>query len=52
MATPRNHIETAVEYWIEGGSLAEYLRKTSPGNDAVANVQFIKHKRIHRIQKA
>jgi hypothetical protein len=38
-------------YWIEGGSLAEYLRQTSPGADATSKVQFIKFKRIHWMQK-
>ena len=39
-------------YWIEGGSLAEYLRSTSPGTDSNAAVQFIEFKRIHWMQKA
>jgi len=39
-------------YWIEGGSLAEYLRNTSPGADASAAIQFIEFKRIHWMQKA
>jgi len=39
-------------YWIEGGSLAEYLRSTSPGADAHSEVQFIESKRIHWTQKA
>ena len=39
-------------YWIEGGSLAEYLRSTSPGADAHSEVQFIEFKRIHWMQKA
>jgi hypothetical protein len=39
-------------YWIEGGSLAEYLRSTSPGADAHSEVQFIAFKRIHWIQRA
>lgn len=38
-------------YWIEGGSLAEYLRKTSPGGDAASEIQFIEYKRIHWLQK-
>jgi hypothetical protein len=38
-------------YWIEGGSLAQYLRDTSPCADPMADVQFIEHKRIHWIQK-
>jgi hypothetical protein len=39
-------------YWIEGGSLAEYLQSTSPGADAHSEVQFIEFKRIHWMQKA
>lgn len=39
-------------YWIEGGSLTEYLRNTSPGADAHSEVQFIAFKRIHWIQRA
>ena len=38
-------------YWIEGGSLAQYLRDTSPGADPTSDVQFIEHKRIHWFQK-
>lgn len=38
-------------YWIEGGSLAEYLQRTSPGADVASRVQFIEYKRIHWIQK-
>ena len=38
-------------YWIEGGSLAEYLRKVSPSTDVSSRVQFLEHKRIHWIQK-
>ncbi len=38
-------------YWIEGGSLAEYLGSTSPGADAHSAVQFIEFKRIHWIQR-
>ena len=38
-------------YWIEGGSLAQYLKETSPGTDPVSDVQFIEHKRIHWFQK-
>ena len=38
-------------YWIDGGSLAEYLRSTSPCSDASSEVQFIEYKRIHWIQK-
>lgn len=38
-------------YWIEGGSLARYLRDTSPGADLASDVQFIEHKRIHWFQK-
>jgi hypothetical protein len=39
-------------YWIEGGSLAQHLRSTSPGADLASEVQFIEYKRIHWIQKA
>ena len=39
-------------YWIEGGSLAEYLRNTSPGADAHSDVQFIEFRRIHWMQRA
>jgi hypothetical protein len=39
-------------YWIEGGSLARYLRSISPGGDVAAEIQFIEYKRIHWIQKA
>ena len=39
-------------YWIEGGSLAEYLQRTSPGAVGASAVQFLEHKRIHWIQKA
>jgi hypothetical protein len=38
-------------YWIEGGSLAEYLRRISPSDDATSKVQFVEHKRIHWIQR-
>ena len=38
-------------YWIEGGSLAEYLQSTSPATDANSEVQFIERKRIHWMQK-
>jgi hypothetical protein len=38
-------------YWIEGGSLAEYLRCTSPGSDADSEIQFLEYKRIHWFQK-
>ena len=38
-------------YWIEGGSLAQYLRSISPGGDVASEVQFIEYKRIHWIQK-
>ena len=38
-------------YWIEGGSLAQYLRYASPGADSTSDVQFIEHKRIHWFQK-
>jgi hypothetical protein len=39
-------------YWIEGGTLAEYLKDTSPGADAQSKVQFIEFKRIHWMQRA
>jgi len=39
-------------YWIEGGSLAEYLQGTSPGTDGLSEIQFIGFKRIHWIQNA
>jgi hypothetical protein len=39
-------------YWIEGGSLAQYLRETSPGADPTSDVQFIEYKRIQWFQKA
>ena len=39
-------------YWIEGGSLAQYLRSTSPGDDGASDVQFLEFKRIHWIRKA
>jgi hypothetical protein len=39
-------------YWIEGGSLSEYLRSTSPGSDTDSDVQFIEFKRIHWMQRA
>lgn len=39
-------------YWIEGGSLAEYLQRASPGGDVASAVQFVEYKRIHSIQKA
>src|SRR5262249_30482609 len=38
-------------FWIEGGSLAEYLRSTSAGADANSDVQFIEFKRVHWSQK-
>jgi hypothetical protein len=38
-------------YWIEAGSLSDYLRSTSPGSDPDSNVQFIEFKRIHWMQK-
>ena len=38
-------------YWIEGGSLAEYLQKASPGGEVASPVQFVEYKRIHWIQK-
>lgn len=28
-------------YWIESGSLAEYLRKTSPGGDAASEISLL-----------
>ena len=39
-------------YWIEGGSLAEYLRNTTPGTDTRSPVQFVEFKRIHWMQRA
>jgi hypothetical protein len=39
-------------YCDEGGSLAEYLRSTSPGTDPEAEIQFVEYKRIHWMQKA
>jgi hypothetical protein len=39
-------------YWIEGGSLAQYLRSASPCSDSTSEVQFIEFKRIHWLQKA
>ncbi len=39
-------------YWDEGGSLAEYLRSTSPGTDPESEIQFVEYKRIHWMQKA
>jgi hypothetical protein len=38
-------------YWIEGGSLAQYLKSASPGADAASEFQFIEHKRIHWVQR-
>jgi hypothetical protein len=38
-------------YWVEGGSLAEYLRMAFPGGDVASPVQFVEYKRIHWIQK-
>lgn len=38
-------------YWIQGGSLAQYLKSTSPGNDVGSEFQFIEYTRIHWIQK-
>lgn len=38
-------------YWIEGGSLAQYLCDTTPGADRNSDIQFIEHKRIHWFQK-
>src|ERR1700736_3733767 len=37
-------------YWIEGGSIVEYLRNTTPGPDAASKLQFIEDKRIHWAQ--
>jgi len=39
-------------YWIEGGSLAQYLQSTSPGGNVTSNSQFLESKRIHWFQKA
>jgi hypothetical protein len=39
-------------YWIEGGSLAHYLKNTSPASDVASEFQFIEYKRIHWIQNA
>jgi len=39
-------------YWIEGGSLADYLQSTSPGADAQSKVQFVEFKRMHWMQRA
>lgn len=36
-------------YWVDGGSLAEYLRSTSPGTDAESEIPFVEYKRIHWI---
>ena len=33
-------------YWIEGGSLARYLQRTSPSGDAASEVQLIEYKQI------
>jgi hypothetical protein len=38
-------------YWIEGGSLAQYLQRISPCADGASRVQFIEYKRIHWVQK-
>lgn len=38
-------------YWIEGGSLGQYLKSTSPGGDPTSRVQFIEYKRIHWMQR-
>jgi hypothetical protein len=38
-------------YWIDGGSLAQYLRISSLCSDASSEVQFIEYKRIHWFQK-
>jgi len=39
-------------YWIEGGSLAEYLKTSSPANDVASEFQFIEYRRIQWIKKA
>jgi len=39
-------------YWIEGGSLAQYLRSVSPCDDVASEIQFLEYKRIHWFQKA
>ena len=39
-------------YWIEGGSLAEYLRSTTPGADTQSEIQFLEFKRVHWKQRA
>jgi hypothetical protein len=41
-----------VGYWIEGGSLAEHLKNTSPCSDMTSDIQYIEFKRIHWLQKA
>src|SRR5262249_17913873 len=38
-------------YWIEGGSLAEYLKRTTPCSDAGSEIQFLEYKRIQWVQK-
>lgn len=38
-------------YWIEGGTLAEYLRNTTPGADLASKVQFLQFKRIQWFQQ-
>ena len=38
-------------YWIEGGTLAEYLKNTTPGSDPASRVQFLQFKRIHWFQQ-
>jgi len=38
--------------WIQGGSLAEYIRGTSPGAGTQSDAQFLEFKRIHWLQKA
>jgi hypothetical protein len=38
-------------YWIDGGSLAQYLKRTSPCSDAASDIQFLEYNRIHWIQK-
>lgn len=39
-------------YWIEGGSLSEYLRMTSQAEDPTSEVQFLRYERIHWVQRA
>ncbi len=55
LAEPKDAVIRAFDqqgYWIEGGSLAEYLRSTSPGSDVTSEFQFVEYKRIQWIQKA